>query len=107
MADLSQPITAPVRGAYATMVVLSDNSISSLADFQRAPGGRTINRYLQGAYSSLAKKDSGVVRTSVEMQAGTAGDLTAEAAGGYNDRVQVDGEVVSLVAKIIEDGKAP
>lgn len=106
MADLSQDVTAQVKGSYATMVVLSDGSIKSIGEYYANPGALTIDRPLQGAYSSRAKTATGIVATSTELKADNNGDFDGEVPGAYNDRVVVDGQVVSLVDKLEADGKA-
>lgn len=70
--------TAPnVSGAYATMVKLSDGSIDSLANFLRAPGGRTITGFLSGAYNAQVKTSAGVLKALAEYWKTPGGDTIA------------------------------
>lgn len=51
-----------VSGAYSTMVKLSDGSITSLANFLRAPGVLTIIGFISGAYNAQVKTSAGAIK---------------------------------------------
>jgi len=59
-------ITNNVSGAYATMVKLSDGSISTLSNFLRAPGVLTITGYVSGAYNAQIKASGGSIKPLAE-----------------------------------------
>ncbi|AEE53733.1 hypothetical protein [Haliscomenobacter hydrossis] len=67
--------TPNISGAYSTMVKLSDGSITSLANFLRAPGVLTITGYISGAYNSMVKlSDNTIVELAAYWK--TPGALT-------------------------------
>ncbi len=107
MADLSQNITAKVSGAYRTLVKLSDGSIMDLADYWTNPAGRTIEVQLAGAYGSMGSKaDLSITSMAADISATGGKDVINELPGAYNERVVVDGEIVSQVDKISFDANA-
>lgn len=104
MADLNQPIEGRTQGAYQTMVKLSDGSIVSLADYWKNVNGRTIVARLQGAYASQSSKaDNSIVDTVADIKATGGKSVVVEIKGAYNERVLVDGQLVSLASKIAND----
>lgn len=51
-----------ISGAYATMVKLSDGSITQLANYLRAPGALTITGFVSGAYNAMVKTSGGTIK---------------------------------------------
>lgn len=103
MADLDQNVTNVSSGAYGTMVLLSDGSIEKLGKFYQNKNGRTINRPLAGAYANLANSPNGIIAVAADVKASGGKQIAGGLLGGYNDLVVVDGQLVSLTAKIDHD----
>lgn len=79
-----------ISGAYATMVKLSDNSIDTLANFLRAPGGRTITGYISGAYGAQIKTSAGAIKALADYWKTPGGDtITGSVQGtGYGGMIK-------------------
>lgn len=71
-----------VSGAYATMVKLSDGSITLLANFLRAPGVLTIAGFVSGAYSAYVKTDAGDIKALSDYWKTPGDDLIAGSTQG-------------------------
>lgn len=88
-----------VSGAYATMVKLSDGSITSLANYLRAPGVLTITGFLSGAYNAQIKTSAGAIKALADYWKTPGADtITGSVQGtGYGGMIKdADGALLTI-----------
>lgn len=88
-----------VSGAYQTVILLADDTVTTLARYKQSGDTQNIKSVARGAYIPLVENDEGKRVSLIEHLRATGGRLVAkEVKGGYQGLVMVGDTINSVVA---------
>ncbi|MEL6837158.1 MAG: hypothetical protein AAFP77_29405 [Bacteroidota bacterium] len=97
--------TGIIRGAYATMVKVSDGSnekIIPLTEYQANPDGLTITGSISGGYEEIIENSNGELKPLSDHLRDPGGHTVAKAIRtGYESVIENDGTTVSSITAAV------
>ncbi|PHN06162.1 hypothetical protein [Flavilitoribacter nigricans] len=101
-------ISSVLASAHQTMVQRDDDSVVSLGEHMRAPGGTAIVGVLQGAHAAVVRNSAGDVKALADHIRAAGGEtVDLVLSGAYAGLVQTDQGILSVGDYQVNDEANP